>query len=554
MNKVSSIMNKIGKTPVLFIGNDTDDLSIATITVASSQLIGSGNDSYTSTSYVRFTPTNEQKAILEDENIIVIKLDLSDLGNTAPAPYIWIKRNTKVLVQSHVAHQFSCGGEQFWYTNYITDIAIKDVGNGALVYVPDFNTCDITLGHISIPDLYADLGRIPTKTSDLTNDSGFITGITSSDVITALGYTPGTSNFSGAYADLTGKPTIPTISGTNDGTNWTSITINSDTYNIPSGGGTGTITDVEVDGVSVVTSGVAEIDLSGLVHKTGNETIGGNKTFTGSTTLGANTTIDLGGNSILFTANNSNSQSLSMILDSGGGSGSEISYDDDNGNHHDLYFPRGSGTIALTSDIPSTSNFVTTNGSGTQIITSDKQFNGNLTILKTGGAPALKLTGDSSGWAGTTILQAGTPGGATRTITLPSNDGTLLTRESAETTYAKRGFEDIVTLEDNITFTNNGASIPIENFEDGNGDFVDGIYFFTYSYSQAFVYLSYDMLTNAYGLPIRASMPVWNSGDTNDHPGSIRIKKDGNYIKVWVTNGTQTQLNSKLVVTRSNLM
>lgn len=31
---------------------------------------------------------------------------------------------------------------------------------------------------------------VPTKTSDLTNDDGFITGITSSDVSTALGYTP----------------------------------------------------------------------------------------------------------------------------------------------------------------------------------------------------------------------------------------------------------------------------------------------------------------------------------------------------------------------------
>lgn len=38
---------------------------------------------------------------------------------------------------------------------------------------------------------------IPSKTSDLTNDSGFITGITSSDVIAALGYTPGTSSFTG---------------------------------------------------------------------------------------------------------------------------------------------------------------------------------------------------------------------------------------------------------------------------------------------------------------------------------------------------------------------
>jgi len=49
---------------------------------------------------------------------------------------------------------------------------------------------------------------VPAKTSDLTNDSGFITGITSSDVTTALGYTPGTSNFSGDYDDLTDKPDL----------------------------------------------------------------------------------------------------------------------------------------------------------------------------------------------------------------------------------------------------------------------------------------------------------------------------------------------------------
>lgn len=56
-----------------------------------------------------------------------------------------------------------------------------------------------------------DKPTIPTKTSDLNNDSGYITGINSSDVITALGYTPGTSNFSGNYNDLTNKPTIPTV-------------------------------------------------------------------------------------------------------------------------------------------------------------------------------------------------------------------------------------------------------------------------------------------------------------------------------------------------------
>lgn len=40
----------------------------------------------------------------------------------------------------------------------------------------------------------------------------------------------------GNYNDLTNKPTIPdAVSGTNDGTNWTSLTIGSDTYGLASG-------------------------------------------------------------------------------------------------------------------------------------------------------------------------------------------------------------------------------------------------------------------------------------------------------------------------------
>lgn len=44
---------------------------------------------------------------------------------------------------------------------------------------------------------------VPTKTSDITNDSGYITGISSSDVTTALGYTPyNSSNPSGYQANV----------------------------------------------------------------------------------------------------------------------------------------------------------------------------------------------------------------------------------------------------------------------------------------------------------------------------------------------------------------
>lgn len=43
--------------------------------------------------------------------------------------------------------------------------------------------------------------------------------------------------FSGDYDDLINKPTIPdAVSGTNDGTNWTSLTIGSDTYGFAGGG------------------------------------------------------------------------------------------------------------------------------------------------------------------------------------------------------------------------------------------------------------------------------------------------------------------------------
>lgn len=114
---------------------------------------------------------------------------------------------------------------------YITGITSSDIA-AALGYTP---------GTSNFSGNYNDLTNkptIPTKTSDLTNDSGFITnsalsgyatetwvgqqgyitGITSSDVITALGYTPGTSNFSGSYTDLSNKPTIPTATSelTND--------------------------------------------------------------------------------------------------------------------------------------------------------------------------------------------------------------------------------------------------------------------------------------------------------------------------------------------------
>ena len=91
--------------------------------------------------------------------------------------------------------------------NDLTDKpTIPTVGNGTITIKKNNTTVDtFTTNQSANKSINI---TVPTKTSDLTNDSGFITGIDSSDVITALGYTPGTSNFDGAYNSLTGKPDL----------------------------------------------------------------------------------------------------------------------------------------------------------------------------------------------------------------------------------------------------------------------------------------------------------------------------------------------------------
>ena len=108
----------------------------------------------------------------------------------------------------------------------IIDIALQKIIVGMALYFDDYGGYYYEL---------AMADNIPTKTSDLTNDSGFISGITSSMVTTALGYTPYNSTnpsgyitssalspyalssslatvaTSGSYNDLSNKPTIPSV-------------------------------------------------------------------------------------------------------------------------------------------------------------------------------------------------------------------------------------------------------------------------------------------------------------------------------------------------------
>lgn len=117
---------------------------------------------------------------------------------------------------------------------------------------------------------------IPTKTSELTNDSGFITGYTETDPVFAASAASGItstdisnwnnkSDFSGSYNDLDDKPSIPSISATqllSTGTKIGSVTVNNTTtdFYAPTSGGIATETDPVF--AASAASGITSTDIS----------------------------------------------------------------------------------------------------------------------------------------------------------------------------------------------------------------------------------------------------------------------------------------------------
>ena len=147
-------------------------------------------------------------------------------------------------------------------------------------------------GTTSSPKTIAVTSDIPTTTSALTNDSGFITNAAlanKQDVISdlatirsgaeagatavqpaALSEYAKTSELatvatSGSYNDLTNKPTITNVSGVNDGTNWTSLTIGSDTYGL-GGGGSGGSSYTFTNGLTE-TNGTVSLNLNDTLER-----------------------------------------------------------------------------------------------------------------------------------------------------------------------------------------------------------------------------------------------------------------------------------------------
>ena len=147
--------------------------------------------------------------------------------------------------------------------------------------------------------------EVPTKTSDLNNDSGFITGVSWNDVSDKPTFA--TVATSGSYDDLNNKPTIPTV---NDAT----LTIQQNGTTV------GTFT---ANSSSDKTVNIQCVDL------TNNQTVGGIKTFSNAPVVGsinldgktidtdANGNMTFNGNKVLTNANltfsyDSNTETLTV--------------------------------------------------------------------------------------------------------------------------------------------------------------------------------------------------------------------------------------------------
>ena len=150
--------------------------------------------------------SNTKSIILTLNNGNTITIPVADLvSGLQPTIDANNKLNADYIADGQTNKVFTSSDKQSLYdaisaTSNLGTMAYQDASN----YTPS-----ASLSTVATSGSYNDLVNkptIPTATSDLTNDSGFITGITSSDVTTALGYTP--SNFSGSYNDLSNKPDL----------------------------------------------------------------------------------------------------------------------------------------------------------------------------------------------------------------------------------------------------------------------------------------------------------------------------------------------------------
>lgn len=155
------------------------------------------------------------------------------------------------------------------FDNTPTEDSTNPVTSGG-VYGTFMNALDTVSGWIGdVQD------QIPTKTSDLENDSGFITGIDSSDVTDALGYTPYDSTNPNGYVNATQAANAAPVQSVNGQTGAVSLgasdvgalpdttPIPTKTSDLANNGADGTSTYVEADDLAPVATSGAYSDLTG---------------------------------------------------------------------------------------------------------------------------------------------------------------------------------------------------------------------------------------------------------------------------------------------------
>lgn len=159
--------------------------------------------------------------------------------------------------------------------------------------------------------------------------------------------------FSGDYDDLTNKPTIPAaVSGTNDGTYWTTLTIGSDTYGI--GGGSAPSNMVTTDTAQTIT---------------------GAKTFNGAIYAGNSNSIELVPNGYrgIYAKSGSLGYEDKICMNSSNSSGTIV---------QTITRSAGSGTRSITFDVNSAAASYYPNESGTNLGVSAYPW-GNLYVSNT---------------------------------------------------------------------------------------------------------------------------------------------------------------------------
>ena len=138
---------------------------------------------------------------------------------------------TRLAFMAYVSNATSPTNVEFQYYRSMSSHSATAQGDEVYVYkLTSAGTWTVTVRKAS-PNIVAGTGlsrsysndtvtlslgeKIPTKTSDLTNDSGFITGVSSSDITTALGYTPYNSTNPNGYVNTAGASAAAPVQSVN---------------------------------------------------------------------------------------------------------------------------------------------------------------------------------------------------------------------------------------------------------------------------------------------------------------------------------------------------